>query len=586
MSPPVAALRKALARPVVWVSLAWLIGISVACALAPVLAPGNPLDQDLSNALGGPSALHWLGTDELGRDILSRLLYGGGGLLLTALIPVAVSLIAGVPGGLIAGYLPGRVDAAASFVADILFALPGLVVVLAVAAVTGNNLVVMAITFGVLTSGVVFRVVRSATAAARDLPYVDAALVSRLSRSRIMARHILPNVAGPLVVQTLIQYSGTFLFLTSLSFLGLGFSPETPSWGQLALNAAQNLDQHPWLMVPIGITLTATVLALNLVGHALLEALSGHRRPAQLPAPRRPAPRQPAPRRPVPDQPAGSTTPPMRSSDAVLTVDRLHVCFPAHDGSERAVVQGVSFELRRREVFGLVGESGSGKTTTALAVLGLVPPPGRVTSGHVLLNGEDLVCLNEARLRKVRGSCIGLVSQEPMAALDPCFTVGSQLGELVALHQRVRRREARRIALSLLARVGLPDPAAVACRYPHQLSGGIAQRVSIALALSGEPDVLVADEPTAALDVTVQAEIIDLLLSLREESALSILLVTHDLGVVADICDRVAVMSAGRLVEEGTAETVLLSPTAEYTRTLVKATPRLPVDAADEGSWG
>ncbi|MGW1713284.1 dipeptide/oligopeptide/nickel ABC transporter permease/ATP-binding protein [Streptomyces sp. NPDC002156] len=576
MTPSLTALRKALARPAVWASLIWLIGISVACAMASVLAPVDPLEQDLSNTFSGPGALHWLGSDELGRDIFSRLLHGGGGLLLTALIPVGVSLVIAVPGGLLAGYLSGRVDAAATFVVDILFALPGLVVVLAIAAVTDNNLIVMAIAFGVLTSGAVFRVVRTSTAAARDLSYVDAALVSRLSRPRILARHILPNVTGPLIVQTVLQYSGTFLFLTSLSFLGLGFSPETPSWGQMTLNAAQNIDQHPWLMVPVGVALTATVLALNLVGHALLDALSGHRRPSQLPDPRRP----------VPDVPADGAAAPAPAPDAVLTVDRLHVCYPGQDGSDRAVVRDVCFQLRRGEVFGLVGESGSGKTTTALSILGLVPPPGRVTSGRVLLHGEDLLRLNEARLRKVRGSRIGLVAQEPMTALDPSFTVGSQLDEMIRLHRRVRRREARRIALSLLTRVGLPDPAAVARRYPHQLSGGIAQRVAIALALSGEPDVLVADEPTAALDVTVQAEIIDLLLYLREESSLTLLLVTHDLGVVADICDRVAVMSDGRLIEEGTTEAVLLSPAQEYTRTLVAATPRLPVDAGEERSWG
>lgn len=576
MTPSVAALRKALARPAVRVSLLWLTGISVACALASVLAPIDPLEQDLSHPFTGPGAHHWLGSDELGRDIFSRLLHGGGGLLLTALIPVGVSLLLAVPGGLLAGYLPGRVDAAATFVVDILFALPGLVVVLAIAAVTDNNLTVMAVSFGVLTSGGVFRVVRASTAAARELPYVDAALVSRLARPRVLARHILPNVTGPLVVQAVVQYSGTFLFLTSLSFLGLGFSPETPSWGRLTLDAADNLDQHPWLMVPVGFVLTATVLALNLVGHALLEALSGHRRPSQLPDPRRP----------VPDGPADTAAPPAPASDAVLTVDGLHVCYPGQDGGDRAVVRDVGFQLRRGEVFGLVGESGSGKTTTALSVLGLVPPPGRVTSGRVLLHGEDLLRLNEAQLRKVRGCRIGLVAQEPMAALDPSFTVGSQLDEMIRLHRRVRRREARRITLSLLARVGLPDPAAVARRFPHQLSGGIAQRVGIALALSGEPDVLVADEPTAALDVTVQAEIIDLLLHLREASALTLLLVTHDLGVVADICDRVAVMSDGRLIEEGTTEAVLLAPAQEYTRTLVAATPRLPVDAGEERSWG
>ena len=579
------AIRRALARPIARISLLWLAVVTLACAFPGVLAPADPLGQDISHTLAGPSAAHWLGTDDLGRDVFSRLLHGGGGLIAIALIPVVVSLAIGVPAGLAAGYIRGHIDSAANFVVDVMFALPGLVVVLAVAAVTDNNLIVMTLVFGVLTSGGIYRVVRSATAAARDMPYVDAALVARLSRWRILLRHVLPNLAGPLVVQAFIQYSGTFLFITALSFLGLGFSPETPSWGQLTLTATQNLYTDPWMMVPIGFALTSTVLALNLVGFALLEGLTDYRRPSLMPLGRA------ARRTALPTGSVGSGRSVTSSGeaavpepgDAALVIEDLQVTFPDADRHVRPVVDGVSLTLRRGEAFGLVGESGSGKTTTALAVLGLVPPPGCITSGRIVLDGEDLLQCDETRLRKLRGSKIGLISQEPMIALDPCFTVGSQLRELLRLRQDVSRRSAASTALELLRDVGLPKPADIVGRYPHQLSGGIAQRVSIAMALSREPRILVADEPTTALDVTVQAEILDLLRRLQKERSMTLLLVTHDLGIVADLCDRVAVMAEGKLVEVGSAETVLMHPEHKYSQMLIDATPQLDMGDHDDG---
>ncbi|RHW24085.1 ATP-binding cassette domain-containing protein [Nocardioides immobilis] len=567
------AIRRAVTRPVAAISLGWLVVISLACACAGWLSPHDPLAQDLSTTLSGPTSEYWLGTDDLGRDVLSRLLHGGSGLLVTALIPVGVSVLIGVPVGLLAGYLRGPVDTLANFAADVLFAMPGLVVVLAVAAVTDNNITLMAIVFGVLTSGVTYRVARNATAGARSMPYVDAALVSRLPRRRILARHILPNLAGPLTVQTFIQYSGTFLFLTSLSFLGLGFSPETPSWGQLTLTAAHNMYVNPWMMVPVGFALTSTVLALNLVGFAILRGLTGHRRPRSAPRPRKDR------RAAHANADASPATRPLRLADgdianqSALVIEDLQIAFGAAD--EALAVAGVSLAVRKGEAFGLVGESGSGKTTTALAVLGLVPPPGRVLAGQILLDGQDLLALGESGLREVRRHKIGLISQEPMVALDPCFTVGSQLRELLRLRRGLSRKAASRTARDLLREVGLRTPDVVATQYPHQLSGGIAQRVSIALALSGEPQILVADEPTTALDVTVQAEILDLLRRLQSERSMTLLLVSHDLGVVADLCDRVAVMADGRIVEEGTTEKVLTAPEHAYSRQLIQATPRL-----------
>ena len=262
----------------------------------------------------------------------------------------------------------------------------------------------------------------------------------------------------------------------------------------------------------------------------------------------------------------------------LLAVQDLEVSFPAA-GDWTPVVRGVSLAVARGEIVGLVGESGSGKTLTALAVLGLLPPPGRVTAGRVLLNGPggrtDLLTLSPGELRQVRGARIGMVFQEPATAFDPVYTIGFQIAEAVGAHRRISRRAARDEAVRLLDRVALPDARRRLGDYPHQLSGGQRQRAMIAMALAGAPDLLLADEPTTALDVTLQAQILELLEDLRADLGLSVLLITHDLGVVAETCDRVVVMRAGRVVEEAEVEALFRAPVHPYTRELLAALPRL-----------
>lgn len=236
-------------------------------------------------------------------------------------------------------------------------------------------------------------------------------------------------------------------------------------------------------------------------------------------------------------------------------------------------VDGVSLQIRRGETLGLVGESGSGKSVTALSILRLVPAPGRITRGSVVFEGRDLAALGERELRDVRGARIGSVPQEPMAALNPVFTVGDQIAEALVVHRRATGAAARARAVELLDAVRVPDPSRCASDYPHQLSGGMRQRVLIAAAIACQPSLLIADEPTTALDVTIQAEILDLLDVMRARFGLSLLLITHDLGVVARLADRVAVMYAGRVVEEGTARDVLGSPGHPYTRGLMASLP-------------
>ena len=264
-----------------------------------------------------------------------------------------------------------------------------------------------------------------------------------------------------------------------------------------------------------------------------------------------------------------------RSAEAVLRVEELRTSFHTEHGVVRAV-DGVSFEVRRGEVLGLVGESGSGKSVTNLSVLGLVPqPPGRHEGGHVWFDGQDLLALSEAELRRVRGRRISMIFQDPMTSLNPYLRVSVQVGEVLQLHEGLSRAEARARTVELLEAVGIPDPGRRVDAYPHELSGGMRQRVMIAMALACRPEVLLADEPTTALDVTVQAQILELIGGLCRDRGTAVVLVTHDLGVVAGVADRVAVMYAGRIVEQGPVERIFASPRHPYTQALLRSLPRL-----------
>ena len=265
--------------------------------------------------------------------------------------------------------------------------------------------------------------------------------------------------------------------------------------------------------------------------------------------------------------------------ETLLEVEHLRTVFPlrAPDrrlrGIDAAAVDDVSFRIGRGETLGLVGESGSGKSVTALSIIRLVVPPGRIAGGRITLDGQDLLELDEGAMRRIRGRRIGFVFQEPMVALNPVYTIGYQIRETLAVHDLARGAAARRRALELLAAVRVPDPARRVDEYPHQLSGGLRQRAMIAIALAAEPSLLIADEPTTALDVTVQAEILDLLREMRRAFHLSMLLITHDLGIIAEMADRVAVMYAGRIVETAPVADLFAQPLHPYTRGLLASIP-------------
>jgi len=266
---------------------------------------------------------------------------------------------------------------------------------------------------------------------------------------------------------------------------------------------------------------------------------------------------------------------------SLLRVENLRTYFDTRSGVMKAV-DGVDLEVREGTTLGIVGESGSGKSVTALSIMRLIEKPGRILPGsHIYFEGEDLAAISERELEAVRGNRVSMVFQEPMTSLNPAYTVGNQIIEAIRLHRRTKAREARERAIELLELVGISSPERRIDAFPHQMSGGMRQRVMIAMALACEPKLLIADEPTTALDVTIQAQILELLRQLRDKLAMAVILITHDLGVVAEMCDDVAVMYAGEVVEQGSVDAVFSAPQHPYTEALLKSIPRLGMTQAD-----
>ncbi|MGO2111345.1 MAG: dipeptide/oligopeptide/nickel ABC transporter permease/ATP-binding protein [Pseudoclavibacter sp.] len=581
-------LRRIFSRSGARLALGWIGALVIAAIFAPIVSPADPIAQDLTDALAMPSWGHLLGTDQLGRDILSRLIYGTRETLLGALLTVAVAVAVGLPLGTFAGYVGGWFKVLVGRFADLLLTLPAIIVLLAVLTVFGNSMYAAMASLGVLVSAGFMRLSSaSASAIAREL-FVDAARVSGMHAMPILIRHVVPNVIGPIIVQTTIVASLGLLLQASLGFLGLGTRPPFPSWGQMVAEASQQIYSHPWLMIPAGVTLMLTVLSVNTIGDSARDSLFNggiaggifrDPRPKRL----RRAQRGNPSRAPVgeaiearrPADTAGTTveftasTASQTSGSPLLAVDDLHVTYPVGHGAVE-VVKGVSFAVERGRTLGLVGESGSGKSVSALAVLGLVPHPGYVSAGSIRFDGLELSGASERTFSRVRGRRIALISQEPMVALDPCYRVSTHLREMLQDRVGMSRKQADSRAIELLETVDMPDPRAVFNSYPHQLSGGMAQRVAIAWALAGEPELLIADEPTTALDVTVQAEVLELLRRLGSDLGMAVLLLTHDLGVVADLCDDVAVMKQGLIVENEPVERIFDEPQHEYTRGLLR----------------
>ena len=438
----------------------------------------------------------------------------------------------------------------------------------------------------------------------------------------VLWKRILPGVTTALVVSMSIAIGAAILAEAGLAVIGLGVAPPDASWGGMLRDGFPYIFTEPFLIVVPGVAI-ALILAFNLLGDSVNDALGQGTRPPTRRQRRTARKKQEAASAETtgePDANSPATTPTgrvrhrlgltsvtapadaklahlsdARDSTAILRVQNLQVAFDGADGP-LTVVDGVSFDVGPGEILGIVGESGSGKSVTSLAIMRLLAsPPGRVTRGSVEFEGRDVFEFSFEEMRELRGNHLSMVFQDPMSSLDPSFTIGHQLVEAIRLHQAVRRSAAKARAVELLDLVGIPDAASRMNEYPHRLSGGMRQRVMIAMALVNDPKFLIADEPTTALDVTIQAQILHLLKRLQRDLGMSMMFITHDLGVVADICDRVVVMYAGQVVEEATVQELFAAPRHPYTRALLGAIPRahdaterlvtIPGDVPVPGRW-
>jgi peptide/nickel transport system permease protein len=578
-------LRRILRRPLGLLSLLYLVAVVIGTTFASRLAPYSPRKADFANVKSGPTAKHLLGTDSLGRDLLSRLLYGGRASLAGVAEALALMLLIGLPAGLAAGYFGGWFDRVVAWVSDVVLSIPTIVILLLVLSIYRSNLHVAMITLGCLLAPGLMRVTRAAALSVRNELYVTAARTSGLSHSAIIVRHVLKRIIGAVIVQLSIAGGVALAVQSGLAFLGLGIKPPNPSWGFDLSDATSLMVETRWPLVPPAAVIGLCILAFGLLGDALRDANAERWSTVRKRRGRVKATLTPADPRAKDDTVDGH--------DLALSVRGLTIAFDTAHGPVVAV-QDVSFEVAKGETVGLVGESGCGKTLSVLGVMGLLPGTGRIVQGSVILNGTELIGLDDRALRKVRGSHIAYISQEPMSALNPAFRVGQLLDAAVRIHHGVGKAEARARTVELLRTVRLPDPEFVAQRYPHELSGGMAQRVAIALALSGEPDVLIADEPTTALDVTVQAEILDLLRALQVERGMAIVLVTHDWGVICDLAARAVVMYAGQVAEANAVQHLVRAPQHPYTaallasdphRVTVEVLPTIPGTVPAPGNW-
>lgn len=539
--------------------------IALAAIFAPLLTSFDPGSADIQNLLSPPDGTHLLGTDAAGRDVLARLLYGTRFSILGALLGTAVAATLGVIGGLVAGYYQKWFESVSSWVISVLMALPGIVVLLAARAVLGPSLWLAMMVFGVLLAPAFYRLVYTAVVNVRNELYVDAARVSGVGDLSIIGRHILSVVRAPIIIQFAFVLGIAIAIQAGLDFLGLG-DQSIPTWGNMLNDAFAKMYQTPLLLIWPSAAIALTSVALALFANALRDELERSGQPRKRRKSAVAAAAVVSHQAPVVHAEIGTD-----DRADILAVDSLVVGYDQPDGSIKQVVNGVSLRVKRGEVHGLIGESGSGKTQTAWSILRLLPQGGRIVAGSVLFDGKDLAGASEKEMVAIRGRRISYIPQEPMSNLDPSFTVGSQLVEPMVVTLGISRAEAKKRALDLLDKVGIPNPQRTFSSYPHEVSGGMAQRVLIAGAVSCDPDLIIADEPTTALDVTVQAEILDLLRAIKDNLDVSILIVTHNFGVVADLCDRVSVMQDGLIVETGPAKSIFANPRHPYTQSLFDA---------------
>ncbi len=565
---------RVLRTPMGRIAAVLVLVVLVLAAVGPAPWQARADAVDTANILAGPSARHWAGTDNLGRDIAFRVLEATRLSVGLALAATAIAVLTGLLLGTAPWLLGKHAGRLVTGTVQIAIAFPSLLLALFFAVVFGVGATGAVLAIGLAGAPTFARLVQTLLAGVAARDFVAAARIAGVGRFRILVRHLLPNIAEPLVVHATIGAGGTLLAFAGLSFLGLGVQAPAYDWGRLLYDGIGVLYLNPAAAIAPALAVLLAGLALNLLGESVakgfgMDALVG------LPASANPSPAAPAGRpEPAADRP-GDDAP----TDVVLDVRDLTVSFPAADGPIRPV-RGVTFTIRRGEAVAVVGESGSGKSLTALAVSRLIDAAGRVDADRLHLLGTDLRERDSAVQRRLLGSSLAMVFQDPASSFNPTQRIGRQLAEASRHHHGLGRRAAFARAVDRLRAVRIPDPARRARQYPHEFSGGMRQRAMIGMGLMGSPALIVADEPTTALDVTVQRQILDLLTAIRTADDVALLLISHDVAVVSEVCDRVLVMYAGRIVEDLPTDRLATGALHPYTRALTAAVPRMdsPLD--------
>ena len=549
-----------------WIGALITLAFVFLALFAPIVAPYD-FDQYRTTEKvrfekqAPPSAEHPFGTNVMSTDVASRVVFGARTAIEVVVLSIALSMIIGLPLGLISGYVGGTLDRVLLLIMDALIAFPSLLLAIVIAfllsSTFGRGVVTAALAITIVYIPQYYRVVRNHVISVREEPYVEAARSIGARPNTVIRRYVLQNVIQNVPVIATLNAADAILTLAALGFLGYGIQPtEAAEWGYDIQRAIADAGSGIWWtgLFP-GLAIVLLVTGLTLLGEGLNDVVNPvlRKRPIQ----------------PVVFPPVDtSSAPPSSTSGGVIEVLDLRVWYGSPQGAVRAV-DGVSFEIGSGETLGLVGESGCGKSTLGRGLMGLLPD-GAATQGSVMFEGRDLTTLGPDEMRALRGPEIGMIFQEPMTRLNPLMTIEDHFKETLETHEPgIDDAEIKKRSLEALGGMGIPPTRF--SQYPHEFSGGMRQRIMIALALVLRPKLVVCDEPTTALDVLVEAQILQILSDLKRNFDTSLLLITHNLGIVGEACDRVGVMYAGKIVEEGATRTILSTPKHPYTRELLRS---------------